>query len=395
VKVLVCVEDHFVQVGGDVYSRLVPPGFFQRYRAVWDDVVVLGRAAPVARPPAGSPRLDFTGVRLVGLPDYRGPSEYWRHRRTIRRIAQRALGEVDGIILRAPGMTSSVVWSLARRSGQAFGVEVVGDPWDALAPGAARHPLRRIFRWLFRDHLRRQCREASATAYNTETGLRRRYPPSPGRFTTSYSCIELARDHVRSAARQDFPARGPYRVITVASFASLYKAHDVVLKALAEAVTAGSDVHGVFVGDGTHRPAMERLSGALGLTHRVRFLGELPAGDAVRAELDRAHLFVLPSRADTLPRAMIEAMARGLPCIGSTVGGMPDLLAVDERVAPNEPSALARAITELLRDPARMARLSHRNLAVAARYTTEVLQARRSAFYAHLRGIAETSSNRP
>jgi len=395
VNVLLCMEDHFVQVGDDVYSRLVHPGFFQRYRAVWDDVVVLGRSAHVARPPAGSPRLDVTGVRLVGLPDYRGPSQYWRHRRTIRQIAQRTLGEVDSIVLRAPGVTSTVVWSLARRSGRPFGLEVVGDPWDALAPGAARHPLRGVFRWLFSDHLRRQCREACATAYVTETSLRQRYPPSPRRFTTSYSSLELGRDHVRPAARQDFPARGPYRVITVASFASLYKAHDVILRALAQVVTAGSDVHSVFVGDGKHRAAMERLSGTLGLTHRVRFLGELPAGDAVRAELDRAHLFVLPSRADALSRAMIEAMACGLPCIGSTVGGFPELLAADELVPPNDVSALAKTITELLRDPARMARLSRRNLAVAARYTADVLQSRRIAFYEHLRGMTEAYFHQP
>ena len=65
---------------------------------------------------------------------------------------------------------------------------------------------------------------------------------------------------------------------------------------------------------------------AKALRDRVRFRGQLTTPVDVRAELDRADLFVLPSRQEGLPRAMIEAMARALPCIGSSVGGIPELL---------------------------------------------------------------------
>src|SRR5437867_1154224 len=166
-NVLLCVEDHFVRVGDQVYCRLSPPAVFQRYRAVWDEVVVLGRSAHADQPPGGAAPLDVSGVRLVGLPDYRGPSEYWKHRRQIREIARRTLGHADSIVLRSPGTTSNVVWSLLRGSGRPFGVEVVGDPRDALASGSYRHPLRPWFRWFYSSTLRRQCREACATAYVT------------------------------------------------------------------------------------------------------------------------------------------------------------------------------------------------------------------------------------
>lgn len=81
-----------------------------------------------------------------------------------------------------------------------------------------------------------------------------------------------------------------------------------------------------FIGDGGYRSTLTKMASDQGIADRVKFLGWLAAGPAVRAELDRADLFVLPSRTEGLPRALVEAMARGLPCIGSTAGGIPELL---------------------------------------------------------------------
>ena len=82
---------------------------------------------------------------------------------------------------------------------------------------------------------------------------------------------------------------------------------------------------------------------------------------------------------------MIEAMARGLPCIGSTVGGIPELLPAEDLVPPGDAPALARKIMEVLGDPDRMARMSARNLATAAEYRDDILSERRRAFYTYLR----------
>ena len=63
-------------------------------------------------------------------------------------------------------------------------------------------------------------------------------------------------------------------------------------------------------------------------------------GHGVTEQLDAADVFVLPSRQEGLPRAMIEAMARSLPCVGSDVGGISELIP-DWVVPPNDPQALA------------------------------------------------------
>jgi glycosyltransferase involved in cell wall biosynthesis len=121
------------------------------------------------------------------------------------------------------------------------------------------------------------------------------------------------------------------------------------------------------------------------LQEHVQFKGQLPAGKAVQAELDNADLFVLPSRTEGLPRAMIEAMARALPCIGSEVGGIRELLTADDMFPPDDVPALAAKIREVVSAHRRMEQMSQRNLAVAGDYREEILWERRRAFYEHVR----------
>jgi glycosyltransferase involved in cell wall biosynthesis len=82
---------------------------------------------------------------------------------------------------------------------------------------------------------------------------------------------------------------------------------------------------------------------------------------------------------------MVEAMARGLPCIGSTVGGIPELLPPEDLVPPNDVEALAQKIMEVVGDPERLARMSRRNWEKAKEYRNEVLQVRRVAFYKYVK----------
>ena len=175
----------------------------------------------------------------------------------------------------------------------------------------------------------------------------------------------------------------------VGTLAQLYKAPDLLLDAVAACVHRGLDLRLRIVGEGRYRAVLEARAAALGLGDRVHFRGQLTAGEPVRRELDQADLFVLPSHQEGLPRAMIEAMARALPCIGSMVGGIPELLAAEDLVPPGDPASLARKIREVVTNPERMAQMSARNLMKAREYRSDVLRPRRISFYRHLR--AETT----
>ena len=174
----------------------------------------------------------------------------------------------------------------------------------------------------------------------------------------------------------------------VGSLGHLYKAPDSLIEAVAIAAGRGLGVQLTVVGDGKHRSDMESLAAALGVAGRVRFVGNLPSGKAIRDELDQADLFVLPSRAEGLPRALIEAMARALPCLSTGIGGIPELLSVSELVPAGDAPTLATRMCAVLGDTQRLARLSAENLQRARAYHVAALTPRRRAFYEAVRDAA-------
>lgn len=354
--------------------------FWSRYLAVFDHVRVVARLHAVASVPETWQRADGDGVSFAALPFYIGPWQYLRQRRRLTEAAVAAVGPTDAVIFRAPSAIAGQIEPALRRAGHPYGVEALGDPYDVFAPGAVRHPLRPFFRWWFPKKMRRLCAGATATGYVTELALQRRYPPSPGSFTTYYSDVELSEGTFVAELRAPRRA-GRCTLVSVGSLAQMYKAPDVQIDAVAQLVKEGLDLQLVLIGDGKHRPELEERAAALGMAERVIFRGQLTAGTAIRAELDAADLFCMPSRTEGMPRALIEAMARGLPCIGSTMGGIPELLPEEDMVPPGDVAALARTIRAVITDPERMARMSARNLARVHDYGEDELRVRRTNFY--------------
>jgi glycosyltransferase involved in cell wall biosynthesis len=116
----------------------------------------------------------------------------------------------------------------------------------------------------------------------------------------------------------------------------------------------------VLVGDGPDRPALEEQAGRLGIRERVVFTG--PVADPAES-LRAADLFVLPSVAEGMSNSLLEAMATGLACLASDIGGNIDLLAegpCGRLLPPGDRAAWAAALRELLNDPEQARALGRR-----------------------------------
>src|SRR5438874_5953084 len=361
-NLLINCPQHFERTpDGQVWTNgQFPYSFWTRYLTVFQSVMVLARVRDVPELSSERRSASGTGVRFLGLPDYTGPRQYAFHSAAVATDTRKAVKNGNAVLLRPPDQTAGwVLWHM-RKSGRPYAVEVVSDPYDVFGPNAVRHPLRPVFRWWFTRALKRQCANACAAAYVTEQALQQRYPPVPDALATHYSSIDLPNTAFVEAPRRTVP-NGSARVILVGTLAQLYKAPDVLIDAVATCC-AEADVELVIVGSGRHQPELEQRAKARGLGDRVRFRGQLVTPIDVRTELDRADLFVLQSRQEGLPRALIEAMARALPCIGSNVGGIPELLADEDVVPPDDVPALAAKIMQVLQQPARMQQMSTRNL---------------------------------
>jgi phosphatidylinositol alpha-1,6-mannosyltransferase len=242
--------------------------------------------------------------------------------------------------------------------------------------------------------LRRQCRRAAGVAYIADA-LKAGYPTGPGAFTATYSDIELGPESFTANPRDEVRRVGDQRLVTVGSLEQLYKGTDTLIEAVAGLRRSGLPVHLVVVGDGKYRPMLEALAARLGVSDLVQFVGAVPPGAPVRRHLDDADLFVLPSRAEGLPKAVIEAMARALPCVASTVGGNPELLPPEDLIAPGDATALTDRLREVLLDESRLSAMSTRNLIRAQDYSLDRLVTRRESFYRALRDATASSAGVP
>jgi glycosyltransferase involved in cell wall biosynthesis len=396
-RVLVSLEDRYFKHGdGRIYSNTTCDyPFWRRYLQVFDEVVVLARVCAVDQKP-DKPQANGPGVSFYELPYYVGPVDYLRTYRKLNTAIQQSIDMADAYILRIPGAISTRLWHYLRKRGLPYGVEVIGDSRDSLRTAGGNRLLRGVLSVIAPRNQRRQCQSAVAASYVSEFYLQKHYPP--GCWSTHYSTLDLPDEAILEGPgleqktirlREVADGTRPLRICHAGTMEVAYKAQDILLEAVAILGAKGLEVELSLMGDGRLAGHYVDTARQLGIQDHVRFLGMLPPGE-VRKQLDLADLFVLPSTTEGLPRIVIEAMARALPCIATNVGGIPELLDEADMVPPANAGALAGKIESVVRDIYRMETMSRRNLSAAQKYSMHELNTRRIEFYRTL--IAGTPS---
>jgi glycosyltransferase involved in cell wall biosynthesis len=129
---------------------------------------------------------------------------------------------------------------------------------------------------------------------------------------------------------------------------SAEKGVEVFVESLSLVTRWGCPVHAVVVGDGLLRQRYVTLAESLGLSTRITFTG---FREDVRPYYELASLCVLPSYKEGLPLVLLEAMAFGLPCIATDVGGNREIISdgVDGLIVPpGSAEELGTAIRRLI-----------------------------------------------
>jgi glycosyltransferase involved in cell wall biosynthesis len=131
------------------------------------------------------------------------------------------------------------------------------------------------------------------------------------------------------------------------------KGHRTFLRAAAIVAARHSETRFILIGDGPQRPALEALARELGVAGRVIFAGDRSDVPECLAALDLA---VQPSDFESLPNAVLEAMAAARPVVATRVGGTPELIEEGRTgylVPAGDAETMAVRILDLLREPAR------------------------------------------
>lgn len=360
-----------------------PYSFLKRYLGAFDEVRVLARMIRSNTPPARAVVSGGPGVVHVSLPDYEGMGGVLTRAPVAALRAVRAACMVDAVVVRSPSTWGGLSALTARVRGRAVGVEVIGDPATVFARNAFAHPLRSMIRAVAIGLQSQLCRHAHAVMYVSEV-LRSKYRTAGDSFVGSD--VGLCEDAYACKPRSHAPST-EIRIINVGTFEQRYKGQDVLLRAVARlaATPNAAPVRVAFVGSGRHEAACVALAAELGLADRVQFHGHVSTAGALPLLLDTSNVMVHTSWTEGMPRVLVEAMARGLPCISTRVGGVPELLDDACLVPAGDEEAVGKAILDLMNAPDEYIRQSHRNLARSRAHSEMETQSRYRDFLASVR----------
>jgi glycosyltransferase involved in cell wall biosynthesis len=382
-KLTVSLEVRFDQLpDGSVWTLTnYTESFWHRYLTVFDEVIIVARCRQIKELEPGLKRVDGERrIKFFPLPFYIGPYQYIRKRNSLKRRLNEVLSISDAFLFRIGSPIADILIGYLRDSGYPFGVEVVGDPYDTFAPGSNDSVFRFFFRWWFSRKLKWETRYADVASYVTSVRLPDRYPAQSAKKVIFASSIELLPHQLRQGPR-NYQAKSVFKLISVGALEDWRKGQDLAFKCLKELISLGYDVRLTWIGDGRARGDSERLANELGITDRIEMRGQLPSGDAIFSALDEADIFIMPTRGEGLPRAVIEAMARGLPVVASDVGGIPELLSEQFLHKSGDVSGMTRIISDLITTPESLSKASWDNLEKAKNYLESHLSERRTELY--------------
>ena len=222
---------------------------------------------------------------------------------------------------------------------------------------------------------------AGADLYRTRAFLAEKVRAADFVATCVRGNAEMLRELAGPGARVEWIAHGvdlarfdgsgrapdPDPVLITVGRLSPPKGFDDAIRALALLRASGREATLWLVGDGPERAALEALARERGVADRVRFFGALNHEELLPL-YRRAWLLLAPSRVlangrrDGIPNVIVEAMAMGLPCVGTRAGGIDEAIVPGETGAladPGDPASLAEAVERVLADPEGLERLGH------------------------------------
>lgn len=316
---------------------------------VYETVTLFARQASPGLPSvglAGGP-----GVRLSQVPDFNSVLTLIATLPQMLRLAWKETGRHDIVMGRLPESLSLLIGWTAVLRGRPFIANLVADPTPRLGGGVMTRLVERARLAATRGLVSR----SAATIYVTESYLQRVCPPPSG--------PTLVRSDIRIDDTWFLPPRrsrltSPARVVLVGNNQTWEKGQLVLLDAAGLLAREGRRVDLTFVGGGRHLDALRDEARKRALPGRVSVLGQIENRERLAGLLDAHDIFCLPSLSEGLPRVIVEALARGLPAVGTSVGGIPELLPQDALCAPGDAVALAAALRSVMDDPSPQLRSS-------------------------------------
>lgn len=264
-----------------------------------------------------------------------------------------------------------------------FFVEVVGHAKDSLLDGNSGF-IKIIFANIYFKLTQFVIKKSAGAIYVTKEALQQDFPCLG---ISEYASNVILKIDKKFNPKKDYSILNTPNIGLIGSFNNHYKGINFAIKTIAflkEKRKLRVDLH--ILGHGKLLDEYQELAKSLNIDDQVFFDGLLPV-DQVPGWLDKMDIYIQPSLTEGLPRALIEAMSRGLPCLASRTGGIPELLPEHCTFEEFSQEIFSNMLLEILESEELRAQLGNKNFVQSLNYNFETLELKRRSFWKKVRNI--------
>lgn len=316
----------------------------KRYLNIADNLSVLMRTKDNLKKEAelAFSKITIPSLEIIECPNISSLKGMLLNRWKSKKVIKDAVLKSDYIVARLPSFFGLLAIDFAKKFGKPYLIEVVACPWDALWNHSFKG---KLMAPLMYYKTRRSVNEAPYSIYVTEKFLQNRYP-NKGR-SIGCSDVSLPYNNVvilekRLEKIRNMNPNNPLILGTIAAVDVRYKGQEYVIKAISNLNRNGFNFEYHLVGGGSNKN-LSLLAMRLGVEDKVKFLGSL-SHTQIFDYLDSIDIYIQPSQVEGLPRALVEAMSRGCPALGSNIGGIPELLSKESLFSKGRVSEISELL---------------------------------------------------
>ena len=347
---------------------------YNRYAEAFGDIVLCSRFETVESLIPGYRKADF--IRdTIHINSLLGTlnGKYNHH-------IEEKMGDCELVILRLPSLIAYRAADFAKKMNKPLLAECMGDAWD----GYWNHDIigKIIAPYMF-IKMKKIVSDADYALYVTERFLQKRYPCSNKSINASNVVINNTDPHILESRRKKINEMNPLDIalMTTAGVDVHAKGHEYVLGAMSKLKRKGYKIKYYLAGGGD-QTRLKKIAIKYGVLNDVVFLGELPM-NKIYEYIDIVDIYIQPSLQEGLPRAVIEAMSRACPCLGSNTAGTPELLDAECIFKRKSTDAIVNCIEFFLKRD--LYKYAVSNYQRASQYKDNVLSARRNEYFDYVR----------
>lgn len=371
-NIAVCLEHRFYEFEGKLYTKLAfPYEYWKDYLSFFDEVTIIARVKKVHEFTPDMVRVDGGKVKYEALPYYHGPKQFlFMFFPLVLTIFKVSL-KYEHFLLRS-GNSTNILWLFLMLLRKPYIREYPGNIKEGMIGLVGKKLWVRILAHCLDSLAKIQAKFSQANSFVSQYCMELYGSQKPSFVFSSFKASEI------DVNKENYNISNKFKIVCLGRLEG-EKGHALLLNAISQNENKNS-IEIQLIGDGSQTENLKKISKDNELN--CIFLGAITDRQYIFNTMANADIFIIPSLTEGMPRALLEAMAIGLPCIGANVGGIPEAIEESYLYHPHDLDVLNQLIQKFYDSNQLREQVGLRNKAfISNHFSDSALQEKKHAFW--------------